>query len=878
MFSGLLMVAVLVAALLQVRTNFNRALHKIYDERGMFELALYNAPEEIVDDAIANEKPDELSFIYVLGKTGTADKKYTYGYIEDSAGLAHIPFESGRFPLTENEIAIDRTVLERLGWLGKTGDTIALDSGEYTVVGIIDKTYGMYRSMSEINVNIDKFGDNTPLNPIPMLYVGRTNAAEKYKIVLMGSPAHNEAYVTYSDRMYEDERIGENVRWYCAGTGDPAYIGEMIAHSEEYRFDMRWIILVAGVAALVAVLSVFCVLRSIFLERANNIALLRKIGVSGRSVRLMYAVECLFFILIQTVAGIAIGIAGYLLIYKYQVNILDMTNHSGLTRDTFVTSHTHNPFIIACVFSAFITLTAYMIMAMSSIFKKRDRRAKKKAGSLFSNLGRVFRQRSITAIQTVALTLICFGTLLGYIYYTDSGKTEEYISYTKPYLTDIYSLNMTFDLEKDGLAEYYFCSAPSDIISCDTFSGSVKYVLADGKFTQGVRDDTIRKLNDVVAAGKLLHTFIVCDEPNMDYINKMDFSAEDEKKALIGQSGDKGKSFFDAGQTGTNNLYRVETKLTDEVTLSGLAQYVVDGSIDIGRLSSGSEVIAVCGGDSGIFKAGEELEIGSLQSNGSFGIKDVVLKKVKVGAVAVIPEDADKFLLYTSRGEYAYNLLTTAGGASAMGLYNAAYTEIYAKNEIDGGLIPTSAFMELKSYEQLKHDYFIEKALIYGGLAMVIVLMSLLGFAAYFSGIGMKIRIKTYQISVLRALGTPTSLIRRRLFLESMKIPLIATALSAAMIKAVQRICLHGYNLLLAVVESGRSGDTISFSDDMEEKIAALVEEYFIWNRMWVVPIAKPLIIMFLIMCAVTGILTMLALRKFKGDIAGSINGGRERQ
>ena len=68
--------------------------------------------------------------------------------------------------------------------------------------------------------------------------------------------------------------------------------------------------------------------------------------------------------------------------------------------------------------------------------------------------------------------------------------------------------------------------------------------------------------------------------------------------------------------------------------------------------------------------------------------------------------------------------------------------------------------MTVISYKELKHEQFIAKATQYGGMALLIVLMALLGFSAYFNGIIMKIQLKSYQISVLRAVGTDMKRIR----------------------------------------------------------------------------------------------------------------------
>ncbi len=243
-----------------------------------------------------------------------------------------------------------------------------------------------------------------------------------------------------------------------------------------------------------------------------------------------------------------------------------------------------------------------------------------------------------------------------------------------------------------------------------------------------------------------------------------------------------------------------------------------------------------------------------------------------------------------------------------MGLPCAKYTEVFTEDKIDGGIFPLSAGMELTSLEKLKRDNFIKRASQYGGIALVLTVMSLLGFSAYFNSIGMKIRMRSYEISVMRAVGTPVSRIRKKLTIASAKIPLIASALSYGLIKLVQLV-MHGayewyeqtmgqvqemrtevYNKWQAIVMADPeryltdgSGDLLlkdmsAEVDTLSDKAATAMNDLLFNKVMWQPDAEIPMLILSVILCAATFILTALTLRKFQRNIANDLNAGRTRQ
>ena len=176
---------------------------------------------------------------------------------------------------------------------------------------------------------------------------------------------------------------------------------------------------------------------------------------------------------------------------------------------------------------------------------------------------------------------------------------------------------------------------------------------------------------------------------------------------------------------------------------------------------------------------------------------------------------------------------------------------------------------------------------------MLIGIMSLLGFAAYFNGIGMKIRLKEYEISVLRAVGTPLKLIRKKLLIDGVKIPLIAAGAALALIKGLQILTSKVYDTYINSFWAFNSKqlDALGQDDGGFALESLQVEEmqldsyrdklhynFFLDDELWKVNPVIPIIIIFAVMSIITILLTRKSFRRFTPDIASSLAKGRKRQ
>lgn len=222
---------------------------------------------------------------------------------------------------------------------------------------------------------------------------------------------------------------------------------------------------------------------------------------------------------------------------------------------------------------------------------------------------------------------------------------------------------------------------------------------------------------------------------------------------------------------------------------------------------------------------------------------------------------------FRDQSNSGYFLLTTAAGAASSGFPGAVYSSIYSPTDIDGGLVPTTAGMTRNNLSELKMQSFIDKFKRLSGTAATIVIMSLLGFAAYFSCIGLKIRMRSYEISVLRALGTPLSRIRRKLFISNLRIPIISTVIAGLAAYGVELFTGMMYDKVVYLKESAQ--------DDIASDI---INYCFLNDVPWTVPLIKPLVIIFIVLSIITVILTLLSTKKFTSEISVQLNEERKRR
>lgn len=870
MFSAVLLTAITLVYWLGQREINNRYFEENIYSNGAEELVIFNSNDELRSIVLNENKKIKTASAYKFGEFGD----FAFGTVDDPHNIMRITLECGRLPTAENEVAVDRAVLNSLYWTGKTGDKISFDNKEYTVTGITDISLrnGSTLGMNSVYNLLD--GHDMPdCKTLPLILFSEFEGSPQARIDYFSGIVSKKLTTEQAESSPEYTRIcdalSEKIDYekssFMADFVGAGTIGGNHSTFRKNTADFYTLLFLTGGA--VAVLSIFTVIRTIFHERQGNIAILKNIGMS-RTKRLgMYAAECAALSVTATLAGFLAGTIVYFIILAVKVMFLGETNISGFTSDYYVTSRSVDPFVFSGIFSVSIMILSYFLNLVTVKIKFKTPRKNARPRGLTRCLNRVFRGGLTSFVQCACLVIICVSTVFSYMYYTINGKHAQSVMLGAP-SNPLYAGGI--DMKQANVAEYYFCDAPqiTGVGSIDDPSGD--FYAAETDFDGGFGDELARTFPEFAyAAGYLDQPFIITEEQSEMLENHIDFSRPQKREILLMYSSEEYQNFFDEGQIGSKNLYRAPTCLSDEKAINMLREYVREGEINIEKINAGEEILVVSATKNPPFTAGEEYTFASaLYGKETYGISKInVSEPVKIGAVIRISDSADPLLKrLTTNDETQYSFLTTAAGAEKMGLHNARYTDVFAAEEMDGSIFPSEAKMTMISIKQLKAQDFLKRLKNAAGIIMTLIVMSLLGFSAYFNGIAMKIRKSGYQISVLRAQGAPLSKIKKVLLYKNLKIPFLAVIFSYIALKAAQ---MSANSLCDKWDELWMSGD---------EFVKKLSETIFMKNNWWQSGLEIPTLIFLAVFSAITLILTIISLRKFKGDIASDLNSWRTRQ
>lgn len=876
LFSGVLLTTIVFTVLMSMREECVRFYENAFDNLGHYDVLIANSNDELLSQALGGRTDCDYGVINVYGKLGYRDKQFTYGTISDERNLWHAPLDEGRMPDAANELAAVSTVLDACYWVGECGDTITLNGTEYTVVGIINERYATLREGSEFNdYNTDTVYETEYY--IPLIFVGESTTKPLYRIDLIGgffdlTDTAKGLYDTSDDIRYAESVISDYSNYlYNLVDHKGHWFGVNCEQNAWYTAEkvsfVNFLMIIAWLGVGVSVLSVFSVLRGIFIERRGRIYTLKRIGAKKGFIAGMYAFECAVFAAIQAVMGITVGLVAYGGIYFVKTSFLGEKSYSAFTDIGIVYRRTLDPFLYAALISTIIIVAAYIINILTTNLSAKSFHKRKKSRSLSNGFRAAMRQSGITAVQVISLTLICFSVIIGYMYYTDNGKEElMWLGYTKS--NEDYTAN-GFSMQENNIEEYYY----SDKTQINSFGEDGREIieffpLIAEKLSRGFDDAIAEMLPDtVLVTGGNEGTFVASNE-KISELTTINLTNEIVRETFIDLADDEHKSFFAEGKLGSKNMYRIPTNLTVPHIINRLSEYVTDGEINPEALNSGEEILLIYQTSEPPLAVGEAVTIYSALANeNGYGLGEIKAVNATVGAAIKLPSSFSKLEKYIFKCDFPCNFLTTATGAKAIGL-SGAYTEVYSSEKLDGGIFPLSSEMKKLSLSEEKWSNTLNRAGKFLGIALILVVMSLLGFAAYFNGIGLKIRQKTYEISVLRALGMPISELRKRIFLSSIKIPLIASLTAYILVKAVQLIMKSGYLKIIAFYEEGIG--TV-------EQIEKIRHDLFTDNVMWLVNAEIPTLILLTIICLVTFFLTARALKKFSRNIAEDLNSRRER-
>ncbi len=552
---------------------------------------------------------------------------------DKSRELSCFHFLEGRYPETENEIAIESDALYRMNITdAKVGDEITLNLRTTNIGEILEKeirkTYILSGILKDRRYTYEEWaglglGNECPEYPAAVVYDGtKADVGGNPEIIALVDFNHEEiiwngirkshrsnvefsdAYKTY---LYQSgimplspditvDADGKPLIMESIDTGYWIYTRSYASDNDNMTYyDMKSVTTLGTVLAVVlAIASCFGVINSFntnLQERRKQIGMLRAVGATKRQIIKVFGREALLISLICAPISVTVAYFG-LKLFSYLMGDLFIFNPEwyliiiiGVIGILFVMAAALIPLFHAARVTPMQAIRNTELgrkMKNKKIKSVKDFNAQKLISKRSLTFHR-FRQASVSLILIATIIVSCFCVSLLEYYLDDYNKYYE--SDYVVFRDDTLGLNTAFAnfyKDYDAMVD----NSDIDTITSNRYIGNAvgkmrltANWLIDGEYPGYLRLAEFNRAENYDKYGYLLETHKETPEEIIEIYNTMEFS--NEYKELMEVVG------YEAEPFGTS----IETEREEHLEL--LEEYVLDGEINIEKINSGEEIILV---------------------------------------------------------------------------------------------------------------------------------------------------------------------------------------------------------------------------------------------------------------------------------------------
>lgn len=280
---------------------------------GAQDAIYFDANESIMKQGIADGVIGEYGFAHIIGngftESGGKDHTYSIGYLDEKAKeLSFQSFIEGRYPITENEIAMEKSTLIRLAPDAKIGDEIVLtvhsqngadlmqqaQTKKYTLVGIARN------KKANIEFDIEMLG---MAEMLPTVFVNNENKTElggKEFLISYFTNANEDVnlydYADENNRFIIDNVLDNNMTSY--------FLNEV---SRTITENLIFVIIFVFILLIASSMGIINAFNSNLNDRKKQIGMLRTVGATKTQIIRIFGREAFFISIISAPVSIFIS-------------------------------------------------------------------------------------------------------------------------------------------------------------------------------------------------------------------------------------------------------------------------------------------------------------------------------------------------------------------------------------------------------------------------------------------------------------------------------------------------------------------------------------------------------------------------------------------
>lgn len=475
--------AALCLVTLFIRSERSFVLDQTLDHLGDYDAVFYEINEKDLPLISEHEQVASSGSYRELGYA-SADygTKYKVASFPDkiSENMYHMTCVAGHYPKSEDEIAIDVNTAKELGIVPIVGQKVSLElfDLEKTELAVKDYTIaGMFEATSaDVFGGCYRYPSSVEEYDVPVIFMSDTCAN------LFGSSLFTAFMQTDGEIMEIATEIADSnfsaMSGYEIPSGGRTYayanIMGVLDHAVEGIDNLNisnlllaikegnvWkdfyssvlIPFFAFLIFIIVIVSVFSLVQNLILDRSEEIAVLRSVGMTKQAAFVYLFVELLVLISLFALIGLGVGSGLHYVLIRAINAIYHIHMPFGFHASPYVNAVTVSPYLcsflvleISCVIAMLIPLCQMLRTTPIAIFQKKIYITKNKKRHHFNQFSNVTWRRVLSEhirfhdIFVLVITTVVMSTaFFGYNYFralSELNNTEEEFSLTESGLTE----------------------------------------------------------------------------------------------------------------------------------------------------------------------------------------------------------------------------------------------------------------------------------------------------------------------------------------------------------------------------------------------------------------------------------------------------------